>query len=118
MNRAINDTDDMTDIAFPVYVLCEDSKEVIAFPTFPAMQSYLEAVDVESEEYGAYDSNGSFLFLRTGQPKAAWLKLSKMQAQLSASEFSVLKARAKPFEKPGGLLMTVWRKLNWQKAKS
>jgi len=45
-------------VAFPVYVRGRDDGHVIEDPTLAAMQHHLEAIDVENEEYEAWDAQG------------------------------------------------------------
>ena len=43
------------EVEFPVLVLAKDSDEVLKFGSLPAMQRYRERIDVENDEYAAWD---------------------------------------------------------------
>jgi hypothetical protein len=84
----------MSDLAFPVFVREKDDDSVMEFPTRVAMQGYLEAIDVENNEYEAWDSCGRCLELSVGKPKSEWLKMVLTEGQASEREFALLKNRA------------------------
>lgn len=83
------------EVTFPVYVLAKDCGEVTEYPSRDAMQGYLEAIDVENEEYEAWDSEGRVLKLLVGDRKRAWLNLVNTHGRLPADEFTRLRTRAK-----------------------
>jgi hypothetical protein len=51
----------MPDVLFQVYVFAEDCGEVTAYQSLEAMQGYMEAIDVENDEYEAWDATGRVL---------------------------------------------------------
>jgi len=73
-------------VAFPVFVLEKDSRTILRFDSLDEMQGYLERIDVENEEYEAWDANGWPIRMTVQKP--LWLRL-----ELSAQG-----------PKPGGLL--------------
>jgi hypothetical protein len=44
-------------VAFPVFVLASDSREILRFSSLAEMQQNLERIDVENEEYEVWDAN-------------------------------------------------------------
>jgi hypothetical protein len=98
------------DAAFPVYALAKDSGEVMEFPSLRAMQAYMEPIDVENDEYGAWDRDGYLLRLSVTEPKSAWLHIVKTEGQANEQEFSRLKGRAKVHLEPEPLLRSLRRK--------
>lgn len=46
------------DVCFPVFVLAKDCAEVTEYSSLTAMQGDMEAVDVEGNEYDAWDGEG------------------------------------------------------------
>lgn len=77
-------------MVFPIYVR-DDATDVMSFPSREAMQAYLEPIDVENEEYQAWDANGYAL----GRPKSEWLKLTRTDRKLSLSELTEIKGDAR-----------------------
>jgi hypothetical protein len=61
------------EITFPVLVFEKDSGDILRFESIAEMQRYLERIDVENNEYAAWDVNGSPLRLVVQEP--AWLNL-------------------------------------------
>ena len=105
----------MNDVAFPVFVLCKDSGEICAFLSYQQIRGQLEAIDVENEEYGAYDANGFRLVLRAGTPKSEWLKIDRTSTQLPAGESGAVKAKAVTYKEREPLLRTLLRKVGLTK---
>lgn len=62
---------------FPVFVLEKDNDEVLMFESLDAM-GYLEAIDVEANEYLAWDCNGTPLDLIAREPR--WLFFEEPQS--------------------------------------
>ena len=58
------------------------------------MQQHLEAIDVENEEFEAWDARGQSVKLEVGEPKSEWLKIVTMQNQLSEEHFTELRSKA------------------------
>ena len=59
------------------------------------MQAYLEPMDVENDEYQAWDANGHALEIIVGSPKSEWLKLTRTDRKLSQSELTKLEGEAR-----------------------
>lgn len=97
------------DVAFPVYVLAKDCGDVTVYPSLDKMQGYMEAVDVENEEYQAWDAAGHVLELGAGKPKAEWLKITQSDRTLSQDEFAEIRAKAVPYRDPEPLLRSLGR---------
>ena len=93
----------MSDAVFPVYVLTKDCGDVKEFPTLAAMQHHLEAIDVENEEFEAWDTDRRRLQLAVGKPKSQWLKIIATQDQLSEEKFAELKSKSQSW--PSGIPM-------------
>ena len=105
----------MSDVAFPVFVLCKDSGEISEFLSYQQIRGQLEAIDVENEEYDAFDANGFLLVLRAGTPKSEWLKIDRTSTQLPTGEFVAMKAKAVIYREPEPLLRTLLRKVGLTK---
>jgi len=101
----------MGSVEFPVYVVCKDSKDIIAFPSYELIKGHLEAIDVENSEYDAFDAAAFALRLGVGGPKASWLVIERTPKQLSATDFAELKAKAETNQLPEPLLRTLGRTL-------
>ena len=48
----------MIEIKFPVYVLAKDCGEVMRFASSNELTGHIEAIDVENDEYDAWDAIG------------------------------------------------------------
>jgi hypothetical protein len=81
-------------VVFPVYVR-DDANDVMSFPSHEAMQAYLELIDVENDEYQAWDANGYALDLLVGSPKSEWLKLTRTDRKLSQSELTKIESEVR-----------------------
>jgi hypothetical protein len=81
-------------VAFPAYVRGRDDGEVIEYPTLAAMQHHLEAIDVENEEYEAWDAQGSRLQLAVRNPKSECLNIIPTQDKLSKEKFAELRSES------------------------
>jgi len=84
----------MTGLTFPIYVLEKDDGSAFEYPTLVAMQQHLEAIDVENDEYKAWDAEGRCLELSVGEPESVWLKIVPTKGQASKKEFAALRDRA------------------------
>lgn len=60
-------------ISFPVLLLERDSQDVMRFDSVFDMQEYLERIDIENDEYVAWDSTGRALRMAVQEP--VWLKV-------------------------------------------
>ncbi len=83
------------DVMFPVYVLAKDCGDVMEFESLQRMQSYLEAIDVENDEYKAWDAKGRFLKLVIGESRSRWLHLELTGDIEGEEDFADLKEKAK-----------------------
>jgi hypothetical protein len=76
-------------IAFPMLVLVKDSGELLRFDSIAEMQHHLERIDVENDEYLAWESSGRPIHMTVLEP--LWLKLeSKAEEPDTAGLFSAL----------------------------
>jgi len=99
------------DVCFPVYVLAKDCGEVTEYASRTTMQGYMEAVDVEGDEYEAWDAGEYVVRLSVATPRSAWLRVSRMSAQISEQELPELKAGSRPYREPEGGLHSLRRVL-------
>src|SRR5258705_4727122 len=84
----------MTGLKFPIYVLERDDDSVFEFPTIVAIQQHLEAVDVENDEYAAWDAEGRCLKLSIGERKTDWLEVIPVESRALEKDFVALTDRA------------------------
>jgi hypothetical protein len=61
-------------VQFPLFLLEKDSDEISKFDSLQEIQNHLERIDVENQEYEAWDSNGIEVALSINEP--AWLVLT------------------------------------------
>jgi hypothetical protein len=64
-----------TAFEFPVFLRIRDSGEVKAYRSIIEMESHLEEIDVQNDEYEAWDAGGVPLALSVQQEKI-WLRLA------------------------------------------
>jgi hypothetical protein len=62
----------MADVKFPVFIKTKDSGHVLLFASLDAMQNWMEKIDVENNEYEAWDELGVPLSLSVQKAKT-WL---------------------------------------------
>lgn len=62
----------MAHIPLPIFVRLKDCGEVVRYDSLASMQTQLEPIDVENEEYEAWDTAGTLLRLSV-KKSAAWL---------------------------------------------
>ncbi len=62
------------EVTFPMLVLERDSGDILKFESLAEMQGYLERIDVENNEYAAWDANGRPASLLVQEP--VWLKVA------------------------------------------
>lgn len=74
-------------IAFPVFVREKDSGDIERFDSLEEMQRRLERIDVENQEYEAWDRSGAPLRLAVQTP--AWLAMNPLNDG-SASDLTAL----------------------------
>lgn len=76
-------------VAFPVLVLEKDSGDLMRFNSVAEVQKQLERIDVENEEYLAWESSGRPIRMAVEEP--LWLKLeSKADEPDTSGLFSAL----------------------------
>ncbi len=85
----------MDDLQFPVYVLMKDDGTVLKFAAFPGMQSYLEAIDVENDEYDAWDKLGRQLQLAVVRTGEQWLQVRVTSQRITDQEIARIEKKAK-----------------------
>src|SRR5579863_10542041 len=64
----------MIEINFPLFVRAKDSGEVSKFASIRELQVQVERIDIENQEYEAWDRNGLPVCLRLQDPPI-WIKL-------------------------------------------
>ena len=67
----------MNTIQFPVFVRLKDCGDVVRHDSFAKMQSDLEQIDIENDEYEAWDAAGTQLKLSV-QESDEWLRLDPL----------------------------------------
>lgn len=87
----------MDTISFPLFILAKDSGEIGSYSSLASIQRHLEAIDVENEEYEAWDADGLSLSLTVGPTKSAWLQILHTGRRLPETEFGEIRKRAKSF---------------------
>ncbi len=86
------------DVQFPVYVVEKASEDVDVYTSYEVMQSFLEEIDVENNEYEAYDAEGFILRMSVAELQLSWLSLCRTQNRLSCTDFWELKFKAMAHE--------------------
>ena len=100
------------DVNFPVYVLAKDCGEVTAYPSVEVMNAHFEAVDVENNEYDAWDVHGYQLTLRVSNARPIWLSMKRLgSSRMDEAKFAEVKAAAKQYREPEGLIRSLKRGL-------
>jgi hypothetical protein len=61
-------------INFPLFVRAKDSGEVAKFNSVQKLQGHIEKIDVENEEYEAWDKDGLPVQIKLQEP-ALWIKV-------------------------------------------
>jgi len=102
--------------SFPVFALGRG--EVTEFPSLTTMQGYMEAVQVESDEYDAWDACGYAVRLTIATPKAAWLRVSRADTGLSKQLFAELKGESKPYREKELLLRRFAPRFIWEMSRA
>lgn len=69
----------MVSVNFPVFVLAKDCGEVTAFNSADELRRALEPIDVDNDEFLAWDAVGTPLTLET-RPQPLWLHLRTTEA--------------------------------------
>jgi hypothetical protein len=84
-------------VRFPVYVLAKDCREFREYRTLQDMRAYMEAIDVEGNEFDAWDVEGSMLKLTTRNSKRAWLHLERTETRISYAPRKEIRLQAVPY---------------------
>lgn len=71
-------------VNFPVFLLAKDCGEVSCFNSIEEMQHQLEEIDVENDEYTAWDRTGAPLALSVQKP--VWLRIEPESSKLGQSQ--------------------------------
>jgi hypothetical protein len=64
----------MKPIQLPIFVKLRDCGDVVRYDSIPKMQGYFEQIDVENQEYEAWDATGTPLRLSV-QKSSDWLRI-------------------------------------------
>lgn len=86
----------MSVINYPIIVLAKDSGEVFVYQNFEDLERAVEKIDIENDEYKAWDTSGHALVL--GVQKSSWLRVD-----LSDSDESGLRAAITEFASSLGI---------------
>lgn len=73
----------MTEIIFPLFVRARDSGELASFHSLQELQFKLERIDVENQEYEAWDREGNTVALEVAEP--LWLKADLTRSRNDAN---------------------------------
>ena len=79
-------------IEFPIFILEKDSGDISKFENIYEMQAELERIDIENNEYEAWDRNAVPLKLSVQEP--VWLRVEQRS---TVPELSVLREAIKRF---------------------
>jgi len=104
------------DIAFPVYVMAKDCGEITVFSNFEKMRWHFEPIDIENDEFEAWDAHGRALALKVGSKKSEWLQVVETDQVLPTEQFDEIKAKAVPYRDPEPLMRVIARKLGFLRA--
>ena len=85
------------DVRFPVYVLAKDCGEFTEYLSLEDMRGYLEAVDVEGNEYDVWDVDGFVVKLVSTNSKREWLRLERTDTRISDVQQKEVQSQAVPF---------------------
>jgi hypothetical protein len=86
------------DVRFPVYALAKDCGEFTEYRSLEDMRAYLEAVDVEGNEYDAWDVDGFVAKLTTANSRREWLCLERSDVRMSdGQQQNEVKSKAVPY---------------------
>jgi hypothetical protein len=70
-------------VEFPIFVLAKDCGDILKFNSIREMERELEQIDIDNNEYEAWDKNGAPLGLSVQQP--GWLRI-EVSSQSSQNE--------------------------------
>jgi hypothetical protein len=72
----------------PIFIRTKDSGGVVAFSSLAEMQRQLEKIDIENNEYEAWDASGRRLLLSLAQAGPEWLGVEALSAEPKPEELS------------------------------
>jgi hypothetical protein len=91
----------MSAVVFPIYLLAKDCGDVERYSSPEELQQQLEAIDVENDEYDAWDSTGGVVKLSVDPlSRKQWLKVKNTGVRITETEFAVLRAKATRTSEP------------------
>lgn len=73
---------------FPVFVRARDSGEIHTFASAVEMRGEFEKIDVENNEYEAWDADGRRLLLSVSAPDLEWLRMDATGNEPRAEELA------------------------------
>lgn len=73
---------------FPVFVRARDSGETHTFASAAEMRGEFEKIDVENNEYEAWDADGRRLLLSVSAPDREWLRMDATENEPRAEELA------------------------------
>jgi hypothetical protein len=93
----------MSDATFPVYLRAKGDKEIREFHSLEHLRSWVEAIDVENDEYEGWDSQGSQVTLQLQEGNSVTAKsmeetAAKEEVLRAFNDFAT--AEGVSFEKP------------------
>ena len=75
--------------------MAKDCGDVLRFASLEEMTSYLEAIDVENDEYSAWDSAGNALEFTVNQSsRKQWLRIRETGVRISDEELLGIRTKA------------------------
>lgn len=74
-------------VSFPIFVLSKDCGEVDVYESIEALEKHLEPIDVENNEYDAWDSKG--VKLRLSAQKPTWLHIKDEEPDIDGLKNAV-----------------------------
>ena len=81
-------TRNATEFRFPVFVRARDSGDVHTFASAVEMRGEFEKIDVENNEYEAWDADGRRLLLSVTAPDRGWLCIDATETEPSTAELA------------------------------
>ena len=73
---------------FPVFVRARDSGDVHTFASAVEMRGEFEKIDVDNNEYEAWDADGRRLLLSVTAPDREWLRIDATETEPSTAELA------------------------------
>jgi hypothetical protein len=75
-------------LSLPIFIRTRDSGDVVAFSSIAEMQRQLEKIDVENNEYDAWDASGRKLLLSLAPAGPEWLAVEALSTEPKPEELS------------------------------